>query len=206
MNSTPHSSGPMRIVLATANPDKILEISAILSEMSLQLFPLSRWPDYSPPEETGATLEENAILKARSAVLHTGLIAVADDTGLEVDLLEGSPGVRSARFAGDNASYKDNRLKLLDMMASVSPGKRNARFRTVVAICFPDGKCITAEGICEGIVIQQERGDGGFGYDPIFLVPDLGKTFAQMSAEEKNLISHRGKAFRQLKDLLWSVP
>jgi len=185
----------MRIVLATANPDKILEINAILSGLSIRLFPLSHWSDYSPPEE-------NAILKARSAVSRTGLIAVADDTGLEVDALKGAPGVRSARFAGDNASYADNRLKLLDMLSTAPPEKRNARFRTVVAMCFPDGKCRTAEGICEGMIIQEERGDGGFGYDPIFLVPDLGRTFAEMNAEEKNDISHRAKAFRQLKGLL----
>jgi XTP/dITP diphosphohydrolase len=195
----------MHLVVATNNPDKFREIAAILGDAPLTLRQLSEWPDYLPPEETGATLEDNAILKAQDAASFTGLPAVADDTGLEVDALGGDPGVFSARFAGENATYRDNRSKLLQLMAGIPEEKRGARFRALVALIFPDGRCETVDGVCSGLIITEERGTGGFGYDPIFLVPEFGKTLAEMTDHEKNAISHRGKAFRTLKELLLTM-
>jgi XTP/dITP diphosphohydrolase len=195
----------MHLVIATNNPDKFREIAAILGDAPFTLRQLSEWSDYIPPDESGATLEDNAILKAQDAATFTGLPAAADDTGLEVDALKGEPGVFSARFAGENATYQDNRSKLLRLMAGIPKEHRGARFRVVVAVTFPDGRCETVEGVCEGQIIEEERGAGGFGYDPIFFVPEFGKTLAEMTDDEKNAISHRGKAFRALKELLLSM-
>jgi XTP/dITP diphosphohydrolase len=153
-------------------------------------------------EETGETLEENARLKAMALVDATGMIAIADDTGLEVEALDGAPGVFSARFAGPGASYADNVSKLLaelDRVKAVGPEARRARFRTVAIACFPDRGDIVAHGVVEGVIADERRGQGGFGYDPVF-VPDGGdgRTYAEMSMGEKSALSHRGKAFRAL--------
>ncbi len=192
----------MKLILATGNLDKIEEIRALLFNLDLELIPINHWPDYLPPPETGETLEENAKLKALAAVQFAGLPALADDTGLEVDALGGQPGVHSARFAGDEATYADNRHLLLSRMRNLPPAKRNAAFRTVVALCLPNGETKIAHGECLGVITNEERGSGGFGYDPLFYVPSAEKTFAQMTAEEKNSLSHRGKALNNARALI----
>lgn len=193
-------SGPLSLVLATANPDKVREIAAILGA-SGDVVLLDRPKDLSDVAETGATLVDNARLKALALVTATGQAAVADDTGLLVDALGGDPGVYSARFAGDDATYADNVAKVLSELADLSDtgGDRRARFVTVALVAFPDGHEVLAEGTVEGRITDVPRGSGGFGYDSIF-EPDEGdgRTFAEMSPEEKHAISHRGRAFRFL--------
>jgi XTP/dITP diphosphohydrolase len=182
-----------RLVVASKNPDKIAEIEAILGESNLagEVVRGLEWPDV---EETGETLEENALLKARAVVAATGLPVLADDTGLEVSALDGAPGVHTARFAGDGARYEDNVAKLIEVMAGQDD--RTATFRTVVALVFPDGVEIVAEGRLEGTISTQPRGADGFGYDPVFDVD--GRTLAEMGPEEKNQLSHRARAIRAL--------
>jgi len=192
----------MTLVIATANPDKLRELEDLLADTGVQLAPIGRWGGYMPPPETGKTLRENAEIKARAAACHTGLPAVADDTGLDVTALDGRPGVRAARFAGDHASYADNRRKLLDLLTGVPPGRRLAVFRTVVALCFPDGECHAVEGQCEGEITCEERGEGGFGYDAVFWVPALGLTYAEMSEAMKHAVSHRGAALARLRGVI----
>ena len=187
----------MRLVLASANPDKAAEIAAILSSHEVRPRP-TEVPDV---EETGSTLEENARLKAVALVEATGEAAVADDTGLEVAALDGAPGVYSARYAGEGATYADNVAKLLAALDGVAD--RRARFRTVALARFPDGREVLAEGVVDGVIATEARGVAGFGYDPLF-VPDGGdgRTFAEMTAAEKHAVSHRGRAFRALGELL----
>lgn len=182
-----------RLVVASKNPDKVFEIEAVLVETGLvtEVVRGLNWPDVS---ETGETLEENALLKGRAVAEAVGLPALADDTGLEVSALGGAPGVHTARFAGEGARYEDNVAKMIEVMAGVTD--RTARFRTVVALVFPDGVELVAEGQLEGIITEQPRGDGGFGYDPVFEVDGL--TLAEMSGEEKNRLSHRARAIRAL--------
>jgi XTP/dITP diphosphohydrolase len=197
------------MVLATANADKAREIVAIVADTAGDAIELRPRPtDIADVEETGDTLEENARLKGYALVHATGLAAIADDTGLEVDALLGAPGVFSARFAGENASYADNVDKLLSELASVGatgPDGRRARFRTVAVACFPDRGDVVAHGVVEGLIAEERRGSGGFGYDPVF-VPDGGdgRTYAEMTVAEKSALSHRGKAFRALTSGLLS--
>jgi XTP/dITP diphosphohydrolase len=189
-----------RFVLASANPDKVAEIAAILAPVGVELRPR---PDWVPEVvEDGATLEENARLKAAAVCAATGEPAIADDTGLEVDALDGAPGVYSARYAGEDATYADNvalLLRALDEAAAAGRTSRVARFRTVAVACFPDGREVLVTGVVEGTIAPEPRGDRGFGYDPVF-VPDKGdgRTFAEMTAAEKHAMSHRGRAFRAL--------
>jgi XTP/dITP diphosphohydrolase len=175
------------------NPDKLREIGAVLMRTGLasELVTGLDWPEV---EETGETLEENALLKARAVVEATGLPALGDDTGLEVAALDGAPGVRSSRFAGPHASYADNVALLLRMLEGVDD--RSARFRTVMALVFPDGVEITTEGTLAGVITETPRGSGGFGYDPVFLVGE--RTLAELPTEEKNDLSHRARAIRAL--------
>ena len=190
-----------RFVLATANPDKAAEIQAILGP-TVTLVPR---PDSVPDvEETGTTLEENARLKARALAVATGYPAIADDTGLEVDALDGRPGVYSARYAGEDATYADNVAKLLVELDGVDPQRRTARFRTVAMAYWPSGREVAADGHVDGTIAKSPRGGSGFGYDPLF-VPDAGdgRTFAEMTGEEKHALSHRGRAFRALAALLF---
>jgi XTP/dITP diphosphohydrolase len=187
-------------VCATANPDKVAEIAAILGD-EVEL--LVRPPDVPDVVEDALTLEGNARLKAEALAAATGLPAVADDTGLEVDALDGKPGVWSARYAGDDATYADNVHKLLAELDGIPTVARTARFRTVALVAWPDGREVVAEGVCEGRIAEEERGSRGFGYDPVFVPFDGGgRTFAEMSAEEKHVISHRGRAFRSLAEKL----
>ena len=188
----------MRLVLATANPDKAAEMTAVLTDQLDGLIELVARPEGVPAvEETGESLEENARLKAAALAAATGEPAVADDTGLEVTALGGAPGVRTARFAGDGASYSDNVAKLLaDLDGELD---RRARFRTVVICRFPDGGEISGAGVVEGEIVAAPRGEEGFGYDPVF-APEGGggRTFAEMTPAEKHQLSHRGLALRSL--------
>jgi XTP/dITP diphosphohydrolase len=186
-----------RLVVASKNPDKVEEIEGILAPLGL-VGEVVKDLDWEDVEETGVTLEENALLKARAVVEATGLPVVADDTGLEVDALDGAPGVQTARFAGDGARYEDNVAKMIAVMDGQSD--RTARFRTVVAFVFPDGVEVVADGSVEGRITEAPRGAGGFGYDPIFEID--GATLAEMSAEEKNQLSHRARALRALAETL----
>jgi XTP/dITP diphosphohydrolase len=188
-------------VLATANVDKAKEIREILGpDVALTTRPA----DVADVDETGETLADNARLKAVALVEATGAPAIADDTGLEVDALGGAPGVRSARYAGEAASYGDNVAKLLDALRHVEGEEgRRARFRTVAVARWPDGAEITSEGAVEGWIAESPRGGGGFGYDPVFVPAEGdGRTFAEMAAGDKHRLSHRGRAFRALRDQL----
>ncbi|MEX1006460.1 MAG: RdgB/HAM1 family non-canonical purine NTP pyrophosphatase [Acidimicrobiia bacterium] len=196
----------MKVVLATANAGKAREIAEVLHEAGLDVELAPRPDDVPEVEETGTTFEDNARLKAVAICDATGLAAIADDTGLEVDALGGAPGVRSARFAGENATYADNVAKLLDDLRDVPAGRRSARFSTVALARLPDGREVAAFGTVEGSITELPRGMEGFGYDPVF-VPDEGdgRTFAEMPEGEKNSLSHRGRAFRTLADGLRMV-
>jgi XTP/dITP diphosphohydrolase len=187
----------VRLVLATANPDKAAEISAVLPDHEL----LPRPPEVPEVAETETTLEGNALLKARALCQASGEAALADDTGLEVVALGGEPGVYSSRYAGPDATYADNVAKLLEAMANHDD--RRARFRTVIAVVFPDGRQLTAEGVVTGVITNRARGTGGFGYDPVF-APEggQGRTFAEMDPAAKNAISHRGRALRAMAERL----
>lgn len=188
----------LRLVLATANEDKASEVREILrSALGGAVELVARPAEVPEVEETGETLEDNARLKAVALLEATGVPAVADDTGLAVDVLRGAPGVYSARYSGPRATYADNVAKLLAEMAG--SGERRARFSTVALAAFPDGSELVAEGVVDGVIAPAPRGAGGFGYDPVF-VPDEGdgRTFAEMTAPEKHALSHRGRAFRLL--------
>ncbi|MEM1334563.1 MAG: RdgB/HAM1 family non-canonical purine NTP pyrophosphatase [Actinomycetota bacterium] len=190
----------MRIVCASANPDKVAEIRSLLAG-AVDLLP--RPADVGDVVEDADTLVGNARLKAQAIVAATGMPAVADDTGLEVDALDGAPGVFTARYAGENCSYADNRAKMLRELESVVDHERTAAFKTVALVRWPDGSEIAAEGVCPGRITVDERGVGGFGYDAIFApIEGDGRTFSEMSGEEKHVISHRGRAFRALLDAL----
>jgi len=186
----------MELVLATRNEDKIREIKEILVSGEFQIYSLLDFPELPPILEDGKTLEENAFKKAKFCIEHTKMTSLADDTGLEVYALGGKPGVLSSRYAGVGATYEDNVRKLLKEMEDVPVTERGARFRCVVVIVETDGKIYEAEGSLEGKITIEPRGRSGFGYDPVFLIPSLGKTLAELSLEEKNRISHRGIAVR----------
>lgn len=189
----------MRLVLATANPDKAREILDVLAAAGAPFEVAPRPPDIPDVDETGEILEDNARLKARALADATGLPALADDTGLEVDALGGAPGVHSSRFAGEQATYADNVAKLLAEMAAVPPGERAARFVTVAMVAWPDGAEVVARGQVEGTIAAEARGQEGFGYDPVFVpVEGDGRTFAEMTPAEKQACSHRGRAVRAL--------
>ena len=189
----------MRLVLASANPDKAAEIAAILRDAVPGLDLAPRPADLPDVDETGATLMENARLKAAAVAAAAGQAAVADDTGLLVDALGGAPGVWSARYAGEGATYADNVAKLLRELAAVPPDRRTARFETVALVRWPDGREVAATGAVEGMIAPTARGDGGFGYDPLFVPTEGdGRTFAELSPDEKHALSHRGRAFRAL--------
>jgi XTP/dITP diphosphohydrolase len=185
----------LRVVLATTNPGKQEEIRALLAGGPLEILTA---PDLPPVEESGATYAENATRKALSAAAHTGSWALADDSGLEVDALGGRPGVESARFSGPGATDASNRAKLLKELRGRPPAYRKARFVCVMALAGPDGTVRLAEGECPGRIGTEERGAGGFGYDPLFLLLELGKTMAELGAAEKNRVSHRAKAAEKL--------
>lgn len=192
----------VRLVLATLNRGKILEIERLLSGLALELLTSKDFENWPELEETGLTFEENAAQKARALAGWSGLAALADDSGLEVDALGGSPGVRSSRYAGGEGDSEANMALLLDEMKGISDDQRRARFVCVISLCSPDGKSLEIRETCEGIITTEQRGTAGFGYDPVFVPEGMDRTVAQLSLEEKNAISHRGKALRRLRDLL----
>ena len=193
----------MEVVLASANPDKAAEIQAILVAALPDLVVHPRPPELPDVVEDAPDLVGNARLKAVALCEATGLPAVADDTGLEVDALGGAPGVYSARYAGEAATYADNVTKLLGALEGVAPPARTARFRTVALCRFPDGREVAAEGACPGTIATGAAGTAGFGYDPVFTpAGGDGRTFAEMTSDEKHAVSHRGRALRALAEAL----
>ena len=187
----------MRLVLASMNADKLRELQALFGD-AFTLVSLHDEPGAEAPDETGATLVDNARLKAHAALRLTGLPALADDTGLEVDALGGRPGVLAARYAGPNATYADNVTLLLRELQGIPTERRGARFRSVCLASFPDGRELVGEGVLEGRIAERPRGDHGFGYDPVFELPALGRTLAELKGDEKNRVSHRALAARTL--------
>lgn len=192
-----------RIVLASGNAGKIRELTDLLGPIGLEVVPQSQW-QVEECEETGLTFVENAILKARNAARHTGLPALADDSGIEVDDLQGQPGIYSARYSGPEGDDRQNNEKLLAALQDVPPQRRTARFRCVMAFLAhaDDPSPILAEGTWEGLVASEPRGNGGFGYDPIFYLPEFGCTSAELPVAEKNRLSHRGQAVRTMAERL----
>jgi XTP/dITP diphosphohydrolase len=190
------------ILLATRNPDKVRELTVLLGGLGIRLRTLADFPTAPEVDEDGTTCEANALKKAREMASATGIPSVADDTGLEVDALGGRPGVFAARYAGESASYEDNCNKLLDELNGVPPPRRTARFVTVAALAMPSGPFRVATGTLVGLIAERSVGSQGFGYDPVFFVPELGRTLAELTAEEKNRVSHRAKAFRSMADIL----
>ena len=193
----------MKIVLATHNEDKCAEMSALLSTFPIEILSLEDFPEIGEIIEDGSTLEENAHIKARTVHLLTGLYAWADDTGLEVEALDGKPGVYSARYAGENCSYADNVRKLLQDMENIPEDMRSANFKTAIALVGENMELVS-EGVVEGMITTKPKGVGGFGYDSVFYVLDKNKTYSEMKMTEKNKISHRGKAIQYMIKLLQS--
>jgi XTP/dITP diphosphohydrolase len=191
-----------RLVVATSNRGKLQEIRAILEGLAVEVASLADYPELEPTEEDGATFEANAVKKALHVARATGHLTLADDSGIEVDALDGAPGVNSARFAGPEATDADNNAKLLDLLEEVPDAERTARFRCVVAVATPAGEVEVAEGVCEGLVARTERGDKGFGYDPLFFMPELVLTFGELPEGIKNAISHRGRALQAARKAL----
>ena len=193
------------ILLATRNPDKVRELTALLGDLEIRIRTLAEFPAAPDVEEDGTTCEANALKKAGETASATGIPSVADDTGLEVDALDGRPGVFAARYAGDGATYEDNCRKLLRELDGVPLERRTARFVTVAALALPEGHTQVATGTLVGVIAEECSGSQGFGYDPVFFVQELGRTLAELTAEEKNRISHRAKAFRSMADILRSL-
>lgn len=195
-----------RLVLATSNPDKTREIEDLFRGLSARIVRMTEIVPGWSVEETAETLEENALLKARTAREAGGEPAIADDTGLFVAVLGGAPGVRSARFAGPDATYADNVRRLLEALDGRPEDERGALFRTAVALVRPDGEERLFVGELAGRILVAPRGEGGFGYDPVFFVPGEGRTLAEITLERKNVISHRSRAFRAARDFLETRP
>lgn len=192
------------IIAASRNPKKIREMEAITKEFGMKI--ISRDDAGLPTteiDEDGDTFEKNSYKKASEIMKISGCPTIADDSGLEVDWLNGAPGVYSARFAGDECDDKANNRKLLALLEGVPKEKRGARFVSVITLIFPNGKVLVARGETEGFLLEEERGEGGFGYDPLFVPEGKDCTYSELTAREKNLISHRGKALRKLKELLY---
>lgn len=194
----------MIIVLATRNIGKIAEIKALLPHF--QVLPAASYPGCPEPKETGQDFEANALLKARVITEFTGISSLADDSGLEVDALDGAPGVRSARYAGASATDKDNIDRLLEALRGIPDADRTARFRCVMALATSDGRTWTTEGVCEGCIVREPQGTSGFGYDPIFVPVDYENTFGELETNVKNRISHRAIALRHMLNVLQNLP
>jgi len=192
-----------KFVLASGNEHKLIEIEKVLKSFGIEIVKMSEvgLGDLEIIED-GETFEENSFIKAKEVMERTGLPTIADDSGLMVDYLDGAPGVYSARFAGENVTYEDNNDKLLEVLKDVPENERGSKFVTVMTLLFPSGDKIVARGEIDGKILKQREGEKGFGYDPLFYVEEYGKTFAEMSLELKNKISHRGKALVNLKDQL----
>jgi XTP/dITP diphosphohydrolase len=194
--------GRLQVIVATQNRGKVREIKKVLKGLGLQILSLNDFPKAPQVEEDGKSFLENALKKARFYSRYFGRLTLADDSGLEVDVLKGQPGIYSARYAGEGASTPQNNRKLLKEMEVVPLAKRGAQFKCVLAVVSPEGKEVVVEGSCRGRIGFKEVGKKGFGYDPLFILPSYGKTMAQLSLEEKNRISHRGKALRKLRKII----
>ncbi len=190
------------LVLASGNKGKLAEFQRLLDGLDVQIHSMKDYPEIGEIVEDGSTFAENALIKARTVCKATGKPAMADDSGLAVDALNGAPGIYSARFAGEQRSDADNNAKVLRLMETVADADRTARFFCVIAIVLPDGREYTVEGTCEGTILHALRGEGGFGYDPLFYVESMNKTFAELTMEEKNRISHRGYANRKAVEII----
>lgn len=196
-----------KVVIATSNHGKLLEIRQILRSVPLELISMGEyWNSQVEIEETGSTFEENALIKAQWVYNKSGLWALADDSGLEVDALDGKPGVLSARFAGVNAGAEENNRKLLNELKNTPASDRSARFRCVMVLKTAPDRCLFSEGICEGRIGFEPHGSNGFGYDPLFFPERLDRTFAQLSSDEKHELSHRAKALKSLVEKLNVLP
>lgn len=201
-----------KLVIASRNPGKVAEMRRFLEGLGIVVLGLDAFPNIPEVQEDGSTFTENSLKKARAVAAYTGLPAIADDSGLEVDALAGQPGVYSARFAGPGATDEQNNRKLLEDMAGIPPNERSARYRTVISLVVPEGYFDhspyieeTVEGVVDGVIASKPRGASGFGYDPVFHVPEVGKTFAELSTEEREVFSHRFRALRQLRPLLEEI-
>ena len=193
---------PDKILIATTNQGKVQEIRNLVKGLPALFLSLSEVPDIPEVLEDGATFEENALKKAREMAYSTGIVTLADDSGLCVDALDGRPGVHSARYAGEDASDEEKYLRVLEEMQDVPDSERSARFVCAVALVAPDGEEKLFRGVCEGRITREPRGSSGFGYDPIFYFEEAGCTFAQMDQESKNRVSHRGRALREFAEFL----
>jgi len=194
----------LKLIIATHNSDKEKELRSVLDDCPVEVMSLEQFSEIGDIKETGSTLYENAKLKADTVNRITNLPCLGDDTGLEVDALDGAPGVYSARYAGDNVSYKDNVIKLLSELRSTPSEKRTARFRTI--IFYTDGEReLYTQGEIQGIITKSPRGSNGFGYDPVFYIPELKKTMAELTSAEKNKLSHRGQAMEKFRKLLLDI-
>ena len=195
----------MEIILATHNEGKLREIRDLLNGLDVEILSLKDIPQAPVIQETGSSFRENALLKAETIASFTNKLTIADDSGLEVDALDGKPGIYSARFAGENAKDDENNQELLNRMRGVPIEKRGAVFKCAIAIVDPEGKEEIVEGKCSGIIQFEEKGTFGFGYDPLFFVPEYGKTFAELTPEMKNTISHRAQAIKKLRKVLKKI-
>lgn len=191
-----------KIIFATGNEDKMKEIRRILADPSLEILSLKDAGIHADIDENGKSFEENAMIKAEAISKMTGEIVLADDSGLEIDYLNKEPGIYSARYMGEDTSYRIKNASLIERLAGVPDEKRTARFVCAIAAAFPDGTVKTTEGVIEGRIGYEERGENGFGYDPIFYVPEFGCTTAELPEEQKNAVSHRGKALEKMREIL----
>ena len=193
----------MRIVFATGNANKVREIKAILADLNMEVLSMKEAGVYAEAEENGTTFAENAMIKAKDiAAKVSDAIVMADDSGLVVDALNGEPGIYSARYLGEDTPYSIKNANIVERLEGIPVEERSARFVCAIAAVLPDGRVLSTEGTIEGYIGYEERGNGGFGYDPIFMVPEYGCSTAELSAEAKNAISHRGKALNAMKILL----
>ena len=191
-----------KLIFATGNEGKMREIREILSDLGVEILSLKEAGIHADIVEDGKSFEENAVIKAKTICELTHEVVLADDSGLEIDYLNGEPGIYSARYMGEDTSYRIKNQNLIDRLEGVPDEKRTARFVCVIAAAYPDGTVKTARGTMEGIIGYEERGENGFGYDPIFFLPEYGCSSAELSMEEKNKISHRAKALRAIKEVL----
>ncbi len=193
---------PERIIFATGNEDKMREIRMILADLKVLVVSLREAGITAEIEENGTSFEENAVIKAKAIMELTGEAVMADDSGLQIDYLDGAPGIYSARFMGEDTSYDVKNAALLEKLEGVPEERRTARFVCAIACALPDGRILTSRGTMEGRIGYEIRGENGFGYDPIFFLPECGCTSAEISAEKKNELSHRGKALRSMREKL----
>ena len=191
-----------KIVFATGNKGKVKEIQMILADLGVEVTTMKEEGIFVDVEENGTTYEENAMIKAREVAKYTDAIVMADDSGLEIDYLNKEPGIYSARYMGEDTSYRIKNNNLMERLTGVPDEKRTARFVCAIAAVLPDGRELTTRGVIEGRIGYEEKGENGFGYDPIFYVPEFGKTTAELTEEEKNMVSHRGRALKIMKEEL----